>query len=322
MKILIVWLIPFLLLGQITGSRSEIIEEIIAIVNDEIITLSQYKQQYEAMVQMLRAQYQGAEYEKQHELMKKQLLDMMINDMLLLQMAREKQINVSEQVKLYIENIIKENHLESEAELRRELARQGIEFSDFSKQIEENLLKQAVIATEVDRTIALEESEIIKYYQEHPAEFTEQEEVSLKAIFLSSETHTAEEVEARKKEISDKLLAGEKLEEVASAWSDPPLNELKGELGVFKRGELEPTLQGAVDKLNPGDLSPWVQTKNGWYLLRLESRKESRLKAFEEVRRDIEEEIFLEKRAKKLNEFIKNIRDKSLIKILKPEPLG
>ncbi len=322
MKILVVWLIPFLLLGQITDSRSEIIEEIIAIVNDEIITLSQYKQQYEAMVQMLRAQYQGAEYEKQHELMKKQLLDMMINDMLLLQMAREKQINVSEQVKLYIENIIKENHLESEAELRRELARQGIEFSDFSKQIEENLLKQAVIATEVDRTIALEESEIIKYYQEHPAEFTEQEEVSLKAIFLSSETHTAEEVEARKKEISDKLLAGGKLEEVASAWSDPPLNELKGELGVFKRGELEPTLQGAVDKLNPGDLSPWVQTKNGWYLLRLESRKESRLKAFEEVRRDIEEEIFLEKRAKKLNEFIKNIRDKSLIKILKPEPLG
>jgi len=254
--------------------------------------------------------------------MKKQLLDMIINDMLLLQIAKEKQINVSEQVKLYVENIIKENHLESEAELRRELARQGIDYNDFIRQIEENLLKQAVIASEVDRTIVLEEAEIINYYRDHPNEFTEPEEITLKAIFLSAESHSEAESETKKKEIEVKLTSGEKFEEVAALFSDPPLNESQGELGTFKRGELESSLQEAADKLKPGEISPWIKGKNGWYLLKLEERRESRLKDFEEARREIEEKIFMEKRQKKLAEFIKNIRDKSYIRILKPDPLG
>ncbi len=314
--------IAFLLIAFFYSGQTQVVEEIVAIVNDDIITLSQYRQHYESMVQMLRAQFQGADYAEQHEQMKKQLLDMIINEMLLLQTAREKQINVSEQVKLYVENIIKENHLASEAELRQELARQRIDFNDFVRQIEENLLKQAVIATEVDRAIVLEESEIIKYYQEHPQEFTEPEEVSIKAIFLSADRHVAEEIEAKQKEINERLRAAEKFEEVAALLSDPPLNELKGELGAFKRGELEATLQAAVDKLKAGEVSPWVQTKNGWYLLRLESRQESRLKSFEEARREIEENLYQEKRGKKLEEFIKNLRDRSFIKILKPNPLG
>lgn len=316
-----IWLIFFLALSQIIVGQTKVIEEIVAIVNDEIITLSQYKQQYDSMVQMLRAQFRGEELERQRESMKKQLLDMIINETLLLQLAREKQLNVSEQVKLYIENIIKENHLASEAELRQELARQGIEYNDFVHQIEENLLKQAVIATEVDRSIVLEESEIIRFYQEHSAEFTEPEEVTLKAIFLSS-AEGVETLENRKKQVTEKLAAKESFEEVAAQLSDPPLNELKGDLGTFRRGELEATLQTTVDKLEPGEISNWVETKNGWYLLKLENRKASRLKDFEEARREIEEAIFQEKRSKKLEEFIKNLREKSFIKILKPDPLG
>ncbi len=321
MRSRLVWLIFFLVSSQIIAGQTRVIEEIVAIVNDEIVTLSQYKQQYDSMMQMLRAQFQGEELAKQTESMKKQLLDMIINEMLLLQLAREKQLNVSEQVKLYIENIIKENHLASEAELRQELSRQGIEYNDFVRQIEENLLKQAVIATEVDRMIVLEESEIIKFYRDHPQEFTEPEEVAIKAIFISPGAG-AEAVEARKKQVSEKLAANASFEEVAAELSDPPLNELKGELGTFKRGELEATLQAAVDKLQPGEVSLWVETKNGWYLLKLESRKESRLKTLEETRRDIEEMIFQEKRGKKLEEFIKNLRERSFIKILKPNPLG
>ncbi|MCX7974030.1 MAG: peptidyl-prolyl cis-trans isomerase [Candidatus Aminicenantes bacterium] len=315
----LVWL---LLLSGVVFSQSHVVEEIVAIVNDEIITLSQYKQHYESMIQMLRAQYQGSEYYDQVEQLKKQLLDMIINEMLLLQLAKEKQINVSEQVKVYVENIIKENRLESEAELRRELARQNIDYNDFVRQIEENLLKQAVISTEVDRTIVLEESELIKYYQDHPEEFTEPEEITLKAIFLSSENHSEQELEVKKKEIDEKLAAGEEFDEVAALLSDPPLKELKGNLGTFKKGELESSLQAATNDLRVGEISPWLKAKNGWYRLKLEERKESRLKTFEEVRRLIEEKIFMDKRQKKIEEFIKNLRDKSYIKILKPNPLG
>ncbi len=322
MKKLIYSFILFVFCSLFALNQTHVVEEIVAIVNDEIITLSQYKQHYESMIQMLRAQFQGSEYFEQVDQMKKQLLDMIINDILLLQIAKEKQINVGEQVKLYVENIIKENHLESEAELRQELARQGIDYKDFIRQIEENLLKQAVIANEVDRTIVLEESEIIKYYQSHPEEFTEPETITLKAIFLSVDNHSPEELEVKKKGIEAKLASGEKFEEVAISFSDPPLNETKGELGTFKKGELESSLQQMVDDLKPGEVSPWTKARNGWYILKLEERKESRLKDFEEVRREIEEKIFMEKRQKKLAEFIKNIREKSYIKVLKPNPLG
>jgi parvulin-like peptidyl-prolyl isomerase len=76
-----------------------------------------------------------------------------------------------------------------------------------------------------------------------------------------------------------------------------------------------------VVKLKTGEMTAWVQAKNGWYLLKLEEKKESRLKPYDEVKKDIWEKLFMQKKTKKLDEFLKNIKAKNYIKILKPEPL-
>ncbi len=311
-----------LLAGFLGMEAGEVIEEIVAIVNDDIITLSQVKQYHDSLYQMLRSQLQGEEFEKQYDRLKGEILDNMITELLLLQLARQKQLNVSEQVKDAVERIKKENEIESDEQLRYELSRQGIDYEQWLKQLEENFLRQALIFTEVDRSLVLDDSEIVNYYKGHPEEFIEPEQYTIRAIYFSSEHRDREEIQSLRREVEAKLRAGEDFSQLAGEYADSPLRENKGDLGTFKKGELDRTIQDAVAKLKPGELTPWLEARGGWYLVKLEEKKDSRLRSFEEVKQEIEEKIFAQKRSVKLREFLKQIREKSYIKILKPNPLN
>jgi parvulin-like peptidyl-prolyl isomerase len=216
----------------------------------------------------------------------------------------------------------KENNIDTDDQLREEFQRQGGDFDQFVKQVEENLMRQAVVFSEVDRSIVIDESEVVGYYKLHPEEFIEPEEYKLRAIYLAPEGRTKEDLEARKKEISDKVRTGGDFVELAGETSDSPLKENKGDLGFIKKGELDKTLEQAVAKLKPGEITPWITAKNAWYLIKLEEKKESRQRTFEEAKKDIEQKLFQDKRNKKLNEYLKQVKEKSYIKILKPNPLN
>jgi peptidyl-prolyl cis-trans isomerase SurA len=299
----------------------QVVEEIVAVVNDDVITLSQYREQFDSTVQQLRSTFQGEEYEKQYQMLKNEMLNMMITDLLLMQQSKEKNINVSEQVKMAVDNIKKENNIESDDDLKRGLQQQGLDYGQWVKQLEDNMLKQATVYSEVDRTIVLDDSEIVGYYKLHPEEFTEPEEYRIRAIYLSAEGKTPEALEEARKLISGKVKAGEPFNALAKEYSDGPAKEAEGDLGRFRKGELDKTLEQSVARLKAGETGDWVETKNGWYLLKLEEKKDSRLKTFEEVKKDVEERLYSEKKQKKLEEYLKTLKEKSYIKILKPNPL-
>jgi len=270
---------------------------------------------------MLRGQFQGEEFDKQYERAKGGMLDTMITDLLLLQMAKQRQFNVGEEVKNYIDRLKRENNIETDAQFQQALLQQGIAYDQFLKQVEENLLRQLIVSQEVDRSISVDETEGVNYYKLNQAEFVEPEEYKLRGIYLSTENRTADEIEARKAEISEKAKGDGDFSALAAELGDSPLKENQGDLGFIKKGELDKTLEEAVTGLKPSEMTPWVQAKNGWYILKLAEQKESRLKTYEEVKKDIWEKLFGQKRAKKLDEFLKNIKAKNYIKILKPNPL-
>lgn len=323
MKIHIARLALFLALSPlIIPASGQVVEEIVAIVNDDIITLSQYRQYYDQTYQMMRAQLQGEEFEKQFDQIKKQLLDTMITDLLLLQQAKKKDLNASEEVKNYIDRLKRENNIETDAQFRQALLQQGVSYEQFLKQIEEGILRQILISIEVDRTIVVDEAEGINYYKQNPQEFTEPAEYKLRAIYLSSDVRTPEDLEAKKAEISARIQAGEDFAAVAGEDGDSPLKENQGDLGFIKHGELDPALEEAVAALQEEEATPWVQAKNGWYVLKLEEKKDSRLKSFEEARKEIYDKLFNERRVKKMQEFLTDLKARNFIKILKPDPLG
>ena len=309
------------LFGLAGPAVGQVVEEIVAIVNDDIITLSEFKEYHDSLYQMMRSQLQGEEFEKQYEREKKDMLDRMITDLLLLQLAKKKQYNVGEDVKNYVEKLKRENNIETDAQFQQALLQQGIQYEQFLKQIEENILRQLLISQEVDRSIVVDETEGVNYYKLNQPEFVEPEEYKLRAIYLSTETRSADELEAKKTEISDKAAAGQDFAALAAELGDSPLKENQGDLGFIKKGQLDKTLEEAVAKLKVGETAPWVQAKNGWYLLKLEEKKESRLKPYDEVKKDIWEKIFMQKKSKKLAEFLTDMKAKNYIKILKPNPL-
>ncbi|MGD0781432.1 MAG: SurA N-terminal domain-containing protein [Candidatus Aminicenantales bacterium] len=304
------------------AAAQQVVEEIVAIVNDEVITLSDYKKEYDLRLTQVKAQVPAAQQEKALEQIKAGLLDSMITEALLLQLAKEKNLNVSDQLKMSIENIKKENNLDSDDDLKRALQSQGLQYDSWLKQLEETILRQSVVYSEINKSIVVDDAEVIDYYKKHGAEFVVPEEYKVKAVYLAPDLRSAAETEARKAEILDKLKGGLAFDKAVEEYCDTPLKEAKGDLGTLKKGETDKILFDALAPFKKGERTGWIEGKKGWYLLSVEDKKDTRTRTFDEAKRDIEQKMFQERQAAKLDEFLKNIKKKNYIKILKPNPLG
>jgi peptidyl-prolyl cis-trans isomerase SurA len=298
----------------------DIVEAIVAVVNDDIITLSEYKQEHASRVRMLRAQLEGEELSQQEEFLKENLLESLITDKLLLQEARKLGLDVTEQVRMTLENIKRENNLASDEQLQRALAQQGITYEGFVKQMEQNMLKQNIIFSEVGRKIVIDDSEIVSYYKVHQDEFIEPIEYTLKMIYIAQDGKSPEDIDSKKMQVNQKLEAGEDFGQVAAEFSEGPEKDSQGDLGSFKQGELQKDLELSVEGLKEGDITPWLNMQGAWYRLKLVEKKDRRLKEFQEVRKEIEGILFEERQQEELEKYMLDIRNKSYIKILIGNP--
>jgi len=254
--------------------------------------------------------------------MKAILIDNIVTSILLLQEARKMDFQVDEELKSQLENIKKENNMESDQDLIRALQQQGMTFEEFKKQLRERILREGIIYQQVMGSIVIEDAEIVNYHKLHPEEFSELAEYKLRGIYISAGQRSEEEIEAKKREISEKLVSGEECAALAGEYTEDATKEKQGDMGRYKEGQLSESLEQAVEKLKEGEVAPWLKVINGWYLLRVDEKKERRLKTFEESRDELQQKLFDEKRQKKTEEFLRNLREKSYIKILKPNPLG
>ncbi|NOR53536.1 MAG: hypothetical protein GQ536_05570 [Candidatus Aminicenantes bacterium] len=316
-----IFFLLLILSGILFLCGQEVVEEIVAIVNDDIITLSQYKAEHDAVYRMLSADYQGEAFEKAYAQMKEVLLPNIITNILLLQEAGKMDFPVEEELKTQLENIKKENNMASDQDLIRALQQEGMTFEGLKKQLRDRILREGIIYQQVMGSIVIDDAEIVNYHKLHPEEFTILPEYKLRGIYISAELRSEEEVEAKKREISEKLASGEEFAALAGEYTEDATKEKQGDMGRYKKGQLAKSLEQAVEKLKEGEVAPWLKVINGWYLLRVDEKKESRIKTFEESRDELQQKLFNEKRQKKTEEFLRDLREKSYIKILKPNPL-
>jgi parvulin-like peptidyl-prolyl isomerase len=319
-KIALAALLLLGLTGLIRGQA--VVEAIVAIVNDDIITLSEFKAQHDLLYRELRAQVQGEEFQKQYEFAAGLLLENMIVGILLLQKARELDIDVSEQLNMYIENIKQENNIESDAQLKAEFEKQGTDFGAWKSQMREMYMRDMAVYAEVGRSIVVDDAEIFNYYRQHPDEFTQPPEYRLRGIFVSSEDNSEEDAGRKKNEILGLLEAGEDFGSVAGTHSEGPNKDKQGDLGSFKQGDMLEAFEQDVAELDEGGVTPWISIQSGWYLLRLEEKTESRLLPFDEVRDQVQEEIFAERSQVERQKYLERLKAKSYIKILIEDPLA
>ena len=317
-KIFIVFLV--LLFAVVIGAQ-EVVEAIVAVVNDEFISLTDYISRHDNFSQMLRAQFQGEEFSEQYDAFKNTLMDTMITELLLLQEARNMGADVTEDVNKQIELIKEQNAFMSNADLIQALNRENINYEDWREDLKKTVLQQYVLGSEVSRHIVVDDSELLGFYNQNLEDFREPVEYTIKAIYVSNDGKSEEDIQARKQEIDGKIAAGEDMSLLASQYGEGPEKDNQGDLGSFIKGQMLPNMEQAVEGLENGDLTGWIEMPNGWYLLRLENKKESQIKAFEDVRAEIETALFNEKNETGVQKYLEELKSRSFIKILIPNPL-
>ncbi len=300
----------------------EIVEAIVAVVNDEFISLTEYKTRHDNFYDMLRAQFQGEDFTKQYELLKNSLMETMITELLLMQEARNLNLDVTEQLTQQIALIKEQNNFTSDDDLRRALAQENMVFEEWVENLELSLLQQAVIYRAVGSSIVVDDSELVGFYNQNLEDFREPVEYTIKGIYVSSDGKSEEEVQSKKQEIDGKISAEEDMSILAAEYGEGPEKDSQGDLGSFIKGQMLPNMEEAVEGLNVGELTSWIEMPDGWYLLRLEDKIESRIKAFDEVRAEIESTLFNEKNETGMQKYLVELKDRSFIKILVPDPLG
>jgi peptidyl-prolyl cis-trans isomerase SurA len=313
--------------------RAEILERVLVKVNGEILTKTELEQRQILALRQRNPQLRDEDVKNDAQLQK--MLDDVtpdvlvdaIDEMLLLQRGKELGYRLSDdQFNQILENIKKENKLETDEQFQAALKQEGMTLQELRNSIERRMIIDRVQQVEVMQKIGITEEDARRYYDAHPQEFTSPATVSLREILVNvpeTTTPTGEKgvnvaedelTEKRVKEIRTRVTTGgEDFARVASEVSDAPSKANGGLIGPIALTELSPAVQETLGKLNPGDVSEPLRTARGYQLIKLESKTASVQQPFEEVRDKIADAVYNQKRRGEVQKYLKKVRAEAII---------
>jgi len=296
----------------------KVINALAAIVNDELITL--YDVQREAQLMITEKQKTTSVDEKMRSQINKTALDVLIEKTLLKQKIKELNIKISDdEVRQSIDDVKKQNNMTQEA-LVAALAAQGISFDQYKIQLVEQLERLRLVSLEVKSNIHVSESEILAYYEANPVKYSEEETFRARHIFFrTSEKSAPDEI---KNTMTNALLvlaeakSGKDFIELAKKYSqDPAAQKDGGDMGSFKKGDMQAELENAITSLKPGDISELIYTPSGLHIIKLEERTKGKLKPLDSVKNEIQEALYRKKSEERFARWSSELRTKASIEI-------
>lgn len=296
-----------------TLRAARIVERIIARVNNEVVTQRMFEREKQRLRASLAQDVSGPDLEAQVREQSKNLLRDLIDQALLVQKAKDVDINVDTEVVKRLDDIRKGANLATLEDLQREVEKQGLIWEDFKENIRRNLLMREVIWREVGRTIIVSREDSHKFYEEHKKEFESPGGVHLAEILVSTEKRKPEEAAQRVKEAQAELKAGARFPDVAKKYSDHSTANDGGDIGFFKTGTLNPAVAQVVEKLDVKDVSDVIETKNGPIILKVLEKVRPGVPAFEEVEQRVNEHLTNQKMQPAYRQYLITLRKESYI---------
>ncbi|MFZ0640538.1 MAG: peptidylprolyl isomerase [Candidatus Acidiferrales bacterium] len=294
-----------------------VVEQIIARVNNDIITLSEYQKAEASLRPEAQQDCEGCTEAKINEMVdeeKKNLLRDLIDQSLLVQRGKDLDINVDTDVIKRLDAVRQQYNLPSMDALEKAVEDSGANWEDYKQRLKDSILQQKVIQQEVGPTIKISNDEIRKYYEAHQSEFVKPEEVDLSAIFFSTENKSPQEaavIKAKAEALVKRLKAGEDFGALAKRFSEGPTASQEGELGEFKRGEMNPDMEKIVFALKKGDSTDVIEASNGLQILHVNQHFDSGLQPFSKVEDEIENELYQDKIQPALRKYVTQLRKDS-----------
>ena len=303
----------------------QVVDEVIAQINEDVITLSMLKRETKERIEALK-QSGISEQQAIEQVSKKQaeLIATLINEQLLLQKGKELELtsDVEAEVNRRMLEVAKEQGISTIEQLDAAMRATGLDPAATRQTMRTELMKQMVIQSEVDRKIffGLTVDELKKYFQANPAKFKKPESVTLSEIFLSSAGKNEAEVKARALELVRQIRAGADFGALAAANSERELNGVriapgnKGKVGTFEVPNLRTDIADAIKTIAQGAVGEPLRTADGYQILRVDERTAgSATPTFNENK--VREAMTMERTEKAREEFLQGLRDDAYIKI-------
>ncbi|MFA9462125.1 peptidylprolyl isomerase [Thiohalorhabdus sp. Cl-TMA] len=270
-----------LLLGTVSAlplpaSAAQLVDRIVAVVNDDVITATELDQALQQSIQRLR-QRMGRENLPSRDVLRRQLLDRMIIDRIQLQRARERGFQVSPQeVDDAISRIAGQNNL-SPSRFRQALRQRGVDYGEYRERIKEQILRSRLRDQAVRSKVHVTKEEVRSYLARQGKGGEGSYEYKLQHILVTVPEEASPQKTDRLQNKTEKLLerinAGEQFGKVAAAESDGQNALEGGELGWFKPGELPAPVLAELEAVDPGHLSRVVRTPSGFHIFKVTDRR-------------------------------------------------
>jgi peptidyl-prolyl cis-trans isomerase SurA len=280
-------------------------DRIVAVVNSEVITLSELDEEVSEVKQQARARFNGTELDQRLRQIDYMGLNRMIERKLQLQMAKKRGIKVTdEEVKDAVERLRRVGESPNEDD-PKEMAL-----------IKDQLTTMRLVNQQVRSGLLVTEDEVQRFYQQHKNRFVLPQEVRISQILVALGPGS-ELVAVREKvqQVFTLLKKGERFEELAARYSDGLEGRRGGNLGYIKPGDMLPQIQKAIERLDPGAVTEPIASPIGMHIIRVDERKPPEFRPYEEVKEDLKNLVLQLKSEEAYIEWIKDQKDHNYIEI-------
>jgi peptidyl-prolyl cis-trans isomerase SurA len=293
-----------------------VVEDVIVHVNDQIINRSDVERAAQQLAQ--EDQQSNASPSDIAERQKNFLRDM-IDQQLLLSRAKELGLNVDAEVIRRLDDIRKQNHMDTMEDLEKAARSQGVSFEDFKAQIRNSILTQEVVRDEVGRKLQMTQAEEEAYYEAHKQEFAQPEQIKLSEILIptAADANDAAIAQAQTKadEVAAKLKAGAKFEDLSKTYSSGPMAAQGGDLGTYKRGGLAKVLEDQTFDLKVGESTAPIRTRQGFVILKVTDHQAAGVPPLKDIEPQIEQAMYEQQMQPALRAYLTKLREDAYIEI-------
>lgn len=301
------------------SSWAETCNRVVAKVNSEVITLYELNAKIEELTGLEPIDLRSRDERKFLEIREK-VLDLLINEKIALEKIRELEIRVTpEEIDNAIERIKSDNNLTHE-DLIATLKEKGLSYESYREKIKNEVERMKLINFEVKSKIIIREEQIKEYFEKHKEKYITKERVHLAAIFLKQidplDQREGRDISEKVKQILSRLKKGEDFGRLAKEFSQGPGAQEGGDLGFFEFSQLDPELRKTIKDMSAGEISEPIGRPSGIQIIKLVEKQEMGVKSLNEVKDSIYEIFYREEINKRYSSWIKDLRDKSYIKII------
>ena len=286
-------------------SAAQVEDGIVAIVNSDLIMLSEMKRELASERERIQQEHRGDGLARRLKTAEYMGLTSMIERKLQLQAAKARSISVTD---------------EEVQQAVKQMKQQGRTIDETNqaemKNVREQLLLLRIVDRDVRSGVMVADSDMKRYFQEHRDRFALSEEYTLSQILIRPRS-PEDTADAKEKvlEVMTRLKQGESFEDVALRFSDGPNASHGGGLGLVRQGELLPGIERAIADLVPGGISDVIETSDGFHIMRLEDKKSKQFRPYEQVRTEIQGLVFQQKSEDVFQAWLAELKNKAYIEI-------